>query len=197
MTNFTQAPDIEENILTALGLVFKQELITNVAAADTLRLNRLQVAPLQDDPTLVAPYLVYGPDPEKGFRLTTREEEHEYGCSEIGGPVRFLRFYTALCGTPITGTREQALGAINNLMTRVVGSLMMYFDLAGVIAVGPLMSADESHIIEGANQRLIDRVTTTLEGGEQTWFTRGTVQWHYPVSWYQPARVYTGSILGS
>ncbi len=197
MTNFTLAPDIEETILTALGLVFKQELVTNLQAGDILSLKTLKVAPLQDDPTLVAPYLVYAPDPDNGYRLMDASEEAIYGCAEIGGPVRFLRFYRALCGTPIVGTREQALGAINNLTTRIVGTLMQYFDLAGVVAVGPLVSADKSHIIEGANSRLIDGVTTKLEGGEQTWFTKGTVMWHYPVSWYQPVRVYTGTILGS
>lgn len=197
MTNFILTPDIEETILVALGLVFKQELITKTAPGDILSLKTLKVAPLQDDPTLVAPYLVYAPDPDKGYRLMSHEEEHIYGCAEIGGPIRFLRFYKALCGTPIVGTRESALGAINNLTTRIVGTLMQYFDLAGVVAVGPLMSADNSHLIEGANQRLVDGVTTKLEGGEQTWFTKGTVCWHYPVSWYQPARVFTGSVLGS
>lgn len=197
MTNFTLDPDIEVNILTALGLVFKQEMITAVAPGDTLSLKTLKVAPLQDDPTLAAPYLVYAPDPDKGFRLMDHHEEVIYGCAEIGGPVRYLHFYQARVGVPIVGTREVALGTINNLITRVVGTLMMYFDLSGVIAVGPMMSADSSKLIEGANQRLVDMAKTHLEGGEQTWFAYGLVGWHYPVSWYQPARIYTGSILGS
>ena len=96
------------------------------------------------------------------------------------------------------GTREAALGTINNLITGAVSTLMLYFDLSGVIAVGSMMSADGvNYIIEGANQRLVDMANTHLEGGEQTWFAYGLVGWHYPVSWYQPARVWTGSILGS
>lgn len=185
------APDIEETILVALQQMFQLELITK-AIGDPLALRTLHMSPLQDDPTLAAPYLTYGPDSEKGVRPMTHEECKQYGDTEIGGPVRFLRYYSALCGTPIVTTREAAHAAINNLLTRVVRALITYYDLSGIVAQGTLQSPDQSERLEGANYYLIDGTHSTLEGGEQTWFGKGYVHWHYPVSWYVPTRVYIG-----
>lgn len=193
MTALLFPPDIEEQVLLALQTIFQQELQTKVAG-DPLALKTLKPAPLQDDPTLAAPYLVYGPDFEKGERPVTREEEREYGCLEIGGPLRFLRFYTATCGTPIVTTREVCYAQINNLKTRVMQVLLRYQDLSGVLEVGPLESQDRSRRIEGQNPLLIDCSRTRIKGGEQTWFGEGTISWHYPVSWYEPFRVYVGNV---
>lgn len=192
----TYAPDIEEQILAALQVIFQKELQVQAPPGDRLALKTLKPAPLQDDPTLAAPYLVYSPDFEKGERLVKHgQEEREYGCIEIGGPLRFVRYYTATCGTPIVTSREQCYADINNLKTRVMEVLLLYQDLAGVLSVGPLKSQDGSKVIEGQNPLLIDCSKTRIKGGEQTWFGEGTIEWHYPVSWYWPFRVYAGGDL--
>jgi hypothetical protein len=181
--NFSFAPDIDEQIQKALQYIFNLELITNTT--DILELKTLKVAPLQDDPTLVAPYLTYGPDFEKGMELVTSGRfEREYGSAEIGGPQRFVHYWTATVGTPFTSTRETCLAQIANLTTRVSRVLIHYYDLSNTIMAGMLMSADQSVRIEGANPLLIDKIRKRLEGGEQTWFGQGIVEWHYPVVWY-------------
>ncbi len=191
---YSYAPDIEESILTALQTIFTTELMG--LSGDSLSLNVLKEAPLQDDPTQVAPYLVYSPDRAKGFRIMTREECTLYGDSEIGGPLRVLRFFTATCGVPFYSTRNATYAAINNLTWRVYRVLIKYFDLAGVNSYGPLMSPDQTEVIEGANPyHMFEGASTTLEGGEQTWFGTGHLAWKYPISTSQQYRVFTGSSL--
>ncbi len=192
MPTYTYAPDIEESIMSALGTIFANELTG--LSGDSLSLTTLKQAPLQDDPTQVAPYLVYSPDREKGFRIMTTEECKIYGDSEIGGPLRCLRFFTATCGVPFYPTRAATYAAINNLTWRVYRVLIKYFDLAGVNSYGPLMSPDSTEVIEGANPySMFEGARTTLEGGEQTWFGTGFVSWKYPISVSQQYRVFTGS----
>lgn len=184
-TPFPYSVDIDEQILQALEQLFQENLQTNVPQSDPLYLKLLRVNPLQDDPTLVAPYLTYGPDFEKGATLIKGgEEAREYGDVEIGGPVRYLYHYTATCGTPIVTTREVCLAQIANLASRVTQVLIQHYDLSGILAPGTLLSADQSRRLEGSNLLLVDRVRTRLEGGEQTWFGKGVIEWHYPVAWY-------------
>lgn len=183
--NFSYATDIDEQILAALKYIFQLELITNVAVTDTLALKLLQVAPLQNDPTLVAPYLIYGQDFEKGtVPVVDGRFEREYGCVEIGGPQRFVSYWSVTVGTPFTPTRESCYQQISNLTTRASKVLTHYYDLANTIMPGMLMSADQSIRIEGANILLIDKIRKRLEGGEDTWFGQGIIEFHYPVVWY-------------
>jgi hypothetical protein len=171
-------PDIEETINSTLLSLFQQELITNVST-DTLALRTLKLAPLQDDPTTTAPYLVFEKDPNKGVRKMDKgEEEREYGCAEIGGPLRYLLFYEATCGTPLATTRDDAQAAINNLVSRIMNVIARHYDLSG------LRSQDAARLVEGANAYLIDNATTRIYGGESTWYGEGKIYWHYPVSWY-------------
>lgn len=178
------SPDIEEQILAALQQIFAATLQTDLTG-DRLALKVLKPLPLQDDPTLSAPYVVYGPDYEKGTRLIKHgEEAKEYGDVEIGGPVRFIRYYSAICGTPIVTTREQGYADIASLSTRVIQVIMQHFDLSGVLTPGRLQSTDHSTWIDGANPLLIDEARSRLKGGEETWFGEATITWHYPVSWW-------------
>lgn len=182
---YLTSPDIEEQILKALGIMFKTALVTNILVADPLRLNVLKVAPLQDDPTQTAPYLVYGLDELKGIILMPHELVKQYGDIEIGGPIRYLYHYTATCGTPFQSTREACLAQINNLANRVVRTLIDHFALSDIIpGVSEMMSADGGIRLEGANKMLVDTILPTLEGGEQTWFGKAVISWHYPVAWY-------------
>lgn len=181
-------PDIEETILAALGKIFQYELIDQMAG-DPLQLHTLKESPLQDDPTQVAPYLVYGPNNEKTMHL-----DHE-NPPEIGGPLHFIHHFFAKFGTPLGSTRDIQYSNIAILNARVVGTLVKYYDLAGVLIEGPCQSPDQSKVIEGANPNMIDENNTSyrIYGGEQTWYGEGKVTFHYPVSWYQPFRIFTGS----
>jgi hypothetical protein len=181
---FAQSPALEDKILEALGILFQAGLVTAIATDDPLRLNVLKVAPLQDDPTTTAPYLTYGADEAKGIVLMPKELEKQYGSIEIGGPIRYLYHYTATCGSPFQGTREACLSQINNLCNRIAMILIQHYDLSTILGDGELQSDDESKRLEGANKLLVDSIVATLEGGEQTWFGKGVLCWHYPVSWY-------------
>lgn len=188
------APDMEEAILRALQIVFTTELIEKMGR-DPLQLRVLRQAPLQDDPTLSAPYLVYAPDEreEKGtMRIKPGSElDTEYGSAEIGGPLRYIQYYTATCGTPLKTAREDARAAIANLTARVVLVLQNFFELTGVLGPGVLTSPDQMVRLEGNHPYLVDRTTTRIYGGESTFYGEGKVYWHYVYSLYGPHRVLT------
>jgi hypothetical protein len=177
-------PDIEETILSSLQTMFTQALITAVPG-DALALHVLKQGPLQDDPTAVAPYLVYTKDQDKGVQRMKHEDCKIYGDVEIGGPLRFLIYFNGICGTPLATTKEQAQKDVNNLMSRIMNALAANFDLSKV-AGGVLQSQDTSRLIEGANPYYLfeDQVKTRVYGGESTWYGEGHVCWRYPISWY-------------
>lgn len=186
------SPDIDENILSALQQVFQVELMEYLTAqGDPLTLKTLKQSDLQDDPTLVAPYLTYRPDIDKGVMPPTPEQEKMYGGHEIGGPILFIHYYDAKFGTPLATDRASQRRAIGILSSRVQSVLIKFYDLAGVIADGALESPDQSKVIEGASPYLIDRATTRIFGGETTFYGEGRIYWHYPVRWYQQYRVLT------
>lgn len=184
MPNYFQySPDIDEPILEALKTIFTDELQTLVDPTDPLWVRTLRVIPLQDDPTLTAPYVTWGPDYNKGIiSIQGGELEKIFGSSEIGGPARMLYHYSVICGTPFAATREACSRQIGDLSARVVDVLMRHYDLSNILEVGMLMSDDGGRYIEGANKKLVDRIDRKLEGGEQTWFGRAEICFHFPVS---------------
>lgn len=185
--------DIDERILQALGMVFRYELQEKpIAQSDSLALRTLKQLDLQDDPTLAAPYLAYGPDLEKEIRLLSATEEREFGCVEIGGPIRYLHHYRAKFGTPQTTTRESARAQIYTLGKRIRNTLIYYMDLSGVLGEGLLTSEDQSEYIEGQNNRLVTMLHCRIFGGETTFYGAGEIHWHYPVSLNQQSRFFVG-----
>jgi hypothetical protein len=180
---FQYAPDIDEQILAALSFIFTNELQTLVDSTDPLWVRTVKVIPLQDDPTLTAPYVTFGPDYERGIvSIIEGEWARQYGSAEIGGPAHFLYHYSVICGTLVVTTREQCSAQIGNLSSRVVDVLMRHFDLSRILSTGMLQSQDGSRFIEGANSKLVDSINRRLKGGEQTWFGEATILFHYPVS---------------
>jgi hypothetical protein len=183
MTTFQYSPDIDLQILEALKSIFTNELQTQVDPTDPLWVRTLRVIPLQDDPTLTAPYVTWGPDYDKEIiSIQGGEWAKIYGSSEIGGPARFLYFYQVVCGTPFASTREACSRQIGDLSARVVDVLMRHYDLSNILAPGALISDDGGRYIEGANKKLVDQIDRKLEGGEQTWFGRCSISFHFPVS---------------
>lgn len=188
--------DIDEQILAALQLLFQVALIDSYPG-DRLQLTTLKQSPLQDDPTIVAPYVTYGPNnsEDAAIRLPTREEERMYGGVEIGGPMKYLHFYQVEFGTPQSLSREEVRQDGATLMSRIVQTLAAYNDLSGIL--GPpgtmLTSSDSSKYIEGSNNRLVTQAGYHEYGGEQTFYAKGMVLFQYPVSWNIPQRTYTFS----
>lgn len=177
-------PDIEPVILESLQAIFAQELQQDVAT-DALALRVCKQGPLQDDPTTAAPYLVYTKDPDQGARrVQGGEEEREYGSAEIGGPNRYLIFFTATIGTPLSTNKEDAQVLINTLCSRAMDTIARHYDLAGVLVPGQLCaSPNGKRYIEGNNTYLIKNATTRVYGGENTWYGESKLWWLYPVSW--------------
>lgn len=187
------SPDIDENVLAALQIIFLNDLQTAInTAGGYLPLKVLKQADLQDDPTISAPYLVYRPDIDKGIIPIPKDMEHMYGSSEIGGPFKYLHHFDAKYGSPIRSTRNQARTDIAIIQTRVMQTLMNHCDLSNVLTPtsGSLGAPDQSKYIEGANPYLIDKITTRIIGGETTFFGEGHIYWHYPVSWYESFQVF-------
>lgn len=183
------SPGINAQILAALQVIFTQELQTTfVQLGDALAFTVIKQADLQDDPTLVAPFLVYRDDHQKGHSRVPKELEHMYGSPEIGGPIKYLYFYEATFGTPLASTRDQARNNNDVVAGRIQAVLEAYYDLSNIVGPGPLQSGDQSQVIEGANTLLIDEVKTTILGGEQTFYGKGSIYWHYPVSSYTMRR---------
>lgn len=187
------ASDIDDQIMAALQQIFAYELQQQVVG-DSLALKTLKPDPLQDDPTLSAPYVIFKPfgGEGEGVRLLKHEEEHLYGGTEIGGPIRYLHLYECEYGTPQAATRQQARSDAAGLQARIVTALIKYMDLSGVLAPGELQSADQSQRIEGQNYHMVTHAGYRIYGGEQTFFGKGRVFWQYPVCWYIHARFFAG-----
>lgn len=183
--------DLDEKILDAIGQIFAINLQQQpVISGDPLALQTIKQAPLQDDPTLTAPYVTYNNDQDskgQSIRLIShKEEERIYGSSEIGGPIRYLYCYGCQFGTPERQTREQARADGAALMNRIVKTLVSYANLSNVLSPGMLTSEDGSKYIEGQNGRLVTGAGYSIFGGESTFFGKGKVYWVYPVSWDVP-----------
>ncbi len=188
--------DIDEQILSALAQVFTTELITNVAG-DPLALKTLKQFDLQDDPTQVAPYLVYGPakNEDGNIRQPSSEEERMFGwCpAEIGGPLRYVHLFEAKFGTPLSASRETARQTAAALLSRIAGVIIKYQDLSGVLSSGgELASADFSRILRGSNPLLVTQMGYRIYGGEQTFYGEGKLSWRYPVEWFMQTHTFGG-----
>ncbi len=183
--------DIDEKILDAIYQIFFVNLQQQPGLSnDPLALQVLRQAPLQDDPTLTAPYVVYNNDIDpkgQSIRLLTRgEEEEEYGAPEIGGPLRYLYGYGCQFGTPERQTREQARADGAALMSRITSTLIHYADLSDVLSPGMLTSDDGTKWIEGQNFRLVRGAGYSIFGGDTTFYGKGRAFWVYPVAWSAP-----------
>jgi hypothetical protein len=180
--------DIDEKILDAIGAIFEINLQQQqLIVGDPLALITLLQAPLQDDPTLTAPYVVYSNDQDskgQSIRLPKHgHEQAEYGSAEIGGPIRYLYCYTCQFGTPERQTRAQARSDAACLMNRIVKTIITYAMLSNVLSPGNLTSEDGTKYIEGQNNRLVSGAGYSIFGGEATFFGKGRVCWLYPISW--------------
>lgn len=174
--NFTTG-DIETVIMAALKELFQTTLIDN--QTDGLQVKKLIEMPLQDDPTRVAPYVVYGPSPQIGRMLIDDASE---GGAEIGStaPQLWETFFTAQCGTPRLGTRADGYSAINELSRRVERAVITHFNLAGVLKPGLLYSDDYSEWVDAMNpHEMWKRTIRRVYGGGNEYYGRALMIWSY------------------
>lgn len=171
--------DIEGSILDALQAIFQQYMQTPtpdglVDPADPLKLKKLIEAPLQDDPTQVAPYLVYAPAYEIG------RMPHPDMPWEIGGPQAWITFFKAICGTPRRNTRDLAYKAINELSRRVERVVMQHYDLANILAPGALYSPDKSEWVDAVRPgNNWVRTLRRVYGGDNEFYGTALMIWNY------------------
>jgi hypothetical protein len=166
--------DIETPILTALGTVFKAELQTNIGSADVLKLRRLDQAPLQDDPTKTAPYLVYSTMPGAWEAMS------DLDIAEIGGGVLYEIRMAATCGTPRTTSKPDANQAINTLADRITGVLTKHYDLSGILSGGVLASSDGTKFIDAMSPQMLELgIQRRTYGGGAEWYGEAMFMWKY------------------
>ncbi len=167
--------DIEGAIMDALKIVFSTEMQSALPNSDKLKLRKLIEFPLQDDPTQVAPYLVYAPAYEIGRSIVTGN-----GFEEIGaGPV-WQTYFKAVCGTPQANTRILGYKQINELSRRVERAVMRHWDLSNVKAPGTLYSDDQSEYIDAMQPtRMWVRTLRRVYGGDGTFFGEALMIWSY------------------
>jgi hypothetical protein len=151
------AVNIEQQIRKALAAIFTQELQTNLSTEPRTQLFRLSLWPLQDDPTQVAPYLVYGRHPQLG---RVRDSSIEL----VGGPT----------------SREEAEDDIGELSTRVEMTLQKHYNLNDILAPGVLLSADGSERLTGNNAaELILGTASRIYGGDGEFYGEAKIIWRY------------------
>ena len=163
--------DIETPILAALQILFDEQLLQKGL------LKTLKQAPLQDDPTLTAPYLIFADDDTLGYGPDTREG---YASAEIGSGsiLHKLHYFKGMCGVPSQKSQMAARAAINDLRAKIERIL------AANYALGGITSDDYQIRIEGANQFLVQSNVGKIFGGGQEFYGKATITWYYPCSWY-------------
>lgn len=174
IVNEGQDGDIEGSIMDALNNLFSTNLMTARPSTDSLKLKKLVEAPLQDDPTAVAPYLTYAPAYQIG-RMPDREDGWD-----IGGPQLWRTFFMAQCGTPRNTTRLGAYKAINELSRRVEREVVRHYDLSNVLANGVLYSPDRTEWIGAMRpDEMWVRTLRRVFGGDQEFYGTALMIWSY------------------
>lgn len=165
--------NISVKIITALNQIFEAELKTAYPVSDKLRLRRLDYAPLQDDPTKVAPYLVHGPVIDLG-------EMPNEDLTEVGGSTAWFLPWRATCGIPRQSNKLAAYSAIGTLASRVKHCVLKHHDLGNILASGPLISDDGLQVIDGSNPLTMWLGTRQrIYGGQNEFYGEALMYWTY------------------
>jgi hypothetical protein len=165
--------NIEAQILTALKTIFAAELQAAFPLSDPLRIKLLKSAPLQADPTTVAPYLIYGPAFEIGRTRSKKD------VVEIGGGILWDVPFRATCGTPKASNQDTAYSQIEELAQRVENTLLAHFDLFGVLAPNQqLQSQDGSAFIDAMDPSTF-WIGTRIYGGDTEWYGESLMYFCY------------------
>jgi hypothetical protein len=163
---------IEQQIRLALTQIFTNEL---VIPGDPLSLKTIRVWPLQDDPTLVAPYVCFGPHPQLG-RVPDEEIQ------EIGGATYFWTVFRLIAGTPLGISREIAWDNIEDLSTRLENVIQEHYNLANVLAPGALIAASglEAITIQDPITMMLGSASR-IYGGDNQFYGETKMIWRYRI----------------
>ena len=171
------AYDILNTVLDFFVEAFTDELQTQVSADDPLRLQLAARAPLQDDPTVVAPFVIVGLDYERG-RIP--DPVHE---PEIGSGPKWLSFFRVLGRVAPQDSKEAAYLAAASLNSRAIGALLRrHRDLES------LRANDGEYVFDCCYPDLILKNVVRPFGGENEWF--GEFQIYLHVFSEQPLSVF-------
>lgn len=152
------APDIVNAIVDRLIEVFLLELQTNVALDDPLRLLRCEEAPLQDDPTTEAPFVLVMADPEMG---SIPDPDVPY---ESGGGPKWVNFVRVVGRTPATETKTEARYLIGSLKRRLIIALWKHWNLTDLVCD----SGEEVYFLSPIHN--IGRAVSRIMGGDGEWY---------------------------
>jgi hypothetical protein len=158
------AYDIISTTLEYLVDVYTIEMQTNVN--DALKVVRVTIAPLQDDPTRVAPFIAIGPDNDRGRIIDPLHER------EIGGGMKWMNFFKIAGRIPQQSNRQDAYEKIGELNSRSLAVLRKYWDLNG-------LTSDDGESIFGSTANLIGMNKVRILGGDTEWFGEFLINLHW------------------
>jgi hypothetical protein len=161
------AYDILNGVLDYLVTAFTQEMRTTIATSDPLRLQLIGRAPLQDDPTDVAPFVLVGLDYERG-RIP--DPFHE---PEIGSGPAWLNFFRILGRVVPQESKETAYTATAALNSRAIATILKHHrDLESLVA------EDGERVFDCCYPDLITNNIVRPFGGENEWFGEFQIYLH-------------------
>lgn len=162
------ATDITTAILETLLQFLTDELQTQYPTSDPLRAKKVEYAPLQEDPTQDACFVVLQPAKEHTRDLDQRPEFQEIGPLN----TRWINRFEVTGWTKRQTTKANAYAHTGGFMTRVLSCLLTHFDLDGV-------SSDDGEMVTGCSKYLVDRQDFHILGGPSQFYGRYTIQVHY------------------
>ena len=149
-----------------LVTLYTAQMQTDIATNDINRLKLIRKAPLQDDPTKVAPFVVVGMDTDRGRVMDPIHPR------EIGGGIRWCNFFKIVGRTPVHRTRDTAyenIGIVNDRALRVV---LKNWDLSG-------LTADNGEIVTHSTPNLIGQNVFKIYGGDNEWYGEFRINLHW------------------
>lgn len=158
------AYDIITTVMDQLVTLYTTEMQTDVS--DALKLTLIEKAPLQDDVTLVAPFVIVAFDFDKGRMLDTYHEP------EISGGLNWINHFIVVGRIPIYDSKTAAYAAIGELNEKALRVLIHHYNLDGVVA-----DNGESVCYSGLNLIDVNRIRTF--GGENEWYGEFSIEFHY------------------
>jgi len=161
------AYDILNTVLDYLVETFTEDLRVNVPDNDPLQLQIAGRAPLQDDPTVVAPFVIVGLDYERG-RIPDPLHEPEMG----SGP-KWLNFFRILGRVAPQDSKESAYLAAAQLNSRAIGMLLRHHR-----HLESLKADDGERIFDCCYPDLILKNVVRPFGGENEWFGEFQIYLH-------------------
>ena len=163
--------------------IFQEQFVDNTA--DELTMKIVKKKPFQEDPTVKAPYILIGWNPEKALvpaKLSTGEREYP----QIGGGVPWTMHLTLRAAPKVVKTADQAYALIGQLTQRCMHILRKHA-LEEVDLLG-------STTISNYDWLVIDSVTPKIQGGDREWLSHVDIEFHQRVLEKYPFGTYVSEL---